>query len=183
MDTEYWSKFLEQLFRPNMTSILLKRGSKTAISQYTGSVGEMTFDVDNKALYIHDGSTRGGIRIACLNEIPTKVSQLLNDSKFVTSSQGLSIVTKTNNGNTWIRKYSDGFIIQGGANGGSSGTVTLNTAFSNTNYSVMGTRSSTGGNEVSLVFVNNTTTSFRFWNVWAGGDTAYSSFKWIAFGY
>lgn len=166
-----------------MTSILVKRGNKTSISQYTGLSGEITFDVDNKALYVHDGTTKGGIRIACLNEIPTKVSQLSNDSNFVTSSQGLSIVTKTNNGNTWIRKYSDGFIIQGGLNSGSSGTVTLNTAFSNTNYSVLGTRSSTSGNEVSLVFSNNTTTSFKFWNVWTDGGTAGSSFKWIAFGY
>lgn len=46
------------------------------------------------------------------------------------------VVESYRNGNNWYRKYSDGWIEQGGILASSGGTVTLNKSFSDTNYSV-----------------------------------------------
>ena len=51
-------------------------------------------------------------------------------------SAGLTIVAQSYGANSWYRKYSDGWIEQGGKTTGSSGfTLTFPLAFSNTNYS------------------------------------------------
>lgn len=52
------------------------------------------------------------------------------------SGGGLSVVAESYSANSWYRKYSDGWIEQGGKTTGSSGfTLTFPLAFSNTNYS------------------------------------------------
>lgn len=52
------------------------------------------------------------------------------------NSAGLTVVAESYSANSWYRKYSDGWIEQGGKTTGSSGFVlTLPLAFSNTNYS------------------------------------------------
>ncbi len=49
---------------------------------------------------------------------------------------GLTVVAESYSANSWYRKYSDGWIEQGGKTTGSSGvTLTFPLAFSNTNYS------------------------------------------------
>lgn len=49
---------------------------------------------------------------------------------------GLTVVSESYSANSWYRKYSDGWIEQGGKTTGSSGfTLTFPLAFSNTNYS------------------------------------------------
>lgn len=49
---------------------------------------------------------------------------------------GLTVVAESYGANSWYRKYSDGWIEQGGKTTGSSGvTLTFPLAFSNTNYS------------------------------------------------
>ena len=52
------------------------------------------------------------------------------------NSAGLTVVAESYSANSWYRKYSDGWIEQGGKTTGSSGvTLTFPLAFSNTNYS------------------------------------------------
>ena len=52
------------------------------------------------------------------------------------NSAGLTVVAESYSANSWYRKYSDGWIEQGGKTTGSSGfTLTFPLAFRNTNYS------------------------------------------------
>ena len=47
-----------------MSEVLrLKRGSANAVASYTGPMGELVVDVDNKLLYMQDGVTEGGILV------------------------------------------------------------------------------------------------------------------------
>lgn len=75
---------------------------------------------------------------------------------------------KDDNGN-WYRKYSDGWIEQGGRIAGTttSGTVNFPIAFTNTNYTMtigqyMGSSTDTEGVAASTLISNYTTTSFRY---------------------
>lgn len=92
-------------------------------------------------------------------------------------------VTQTwRSGNNGYRKWSDGYIEQWGWSG-TGKTVSLHTAFKGTNYGVTGTRSSTAGSEVSLVFTSRTTTSFYANSVWVGSEYSYTECFWYAYGY
>ena len=66
----------------------LLRGNSAKQSAYTGREGELIYNTQLKNLWVHDGSTRGGKAIACVADIPTKMSQLVNDSHYVTSTEG-----------------------------------------------------------------------------------------------
>lgn len=55
---------------------------------YTGREGELVYNMQLKNLWIHDGTTQGGIAIANISDIPTKLSQFENDTNFVSSAPG-----------------------------------------------------------------------------------------------
>lgn len=170
-------------------SILHRRGSTDQVNSYTGPSGEIVINTDEKTIHVQDGSTPGGITIAKYSDIPTKVSELVNDANFtqfagasatvdanigtpsvtVTESgsgnnkglvfsfknlkgmkgdkgdtgakgdkgdAGTAYITKVwSNDTSWYRKYSDGWIEQGGRV--SSSLITLNTAFSSNNYTLV----------------------------------------------
>lgn len=67
----------------------LLRGDTSKVSKYTGLSGELVFNRQLKNLWIHDGTTVGGIAVAMHKDIPTKVSQLDNDLNFITNSAGI----------------------------------------------------------------------------------------------
>ena len=76
----------------------------------------------------------------------------------------------------WYRVYSDGWIEQGGhAKGGV--TITLPTAFKDTNYIAVGTRVNDDSDE-SINVQSKTTTSFVF-----GGENPNNDIDWIAKGF
>ena len=109
-----------------------------------------------------------------LNNIRTNVQTQL-DAKIETSS-----IKKAQNGYV---KFSNGVIIQWGLTSGDIGsakTVTLPVAFSSTNYSVITTTNSTGGEYYANGVSSKTTTSFKIQA--AGGASTAPSF-WIAIGY
>lgn len=65
----------------------------------------------------------------------------LNNRPSIPPSPHAYLIQAWNNGQNWWRKYSDGFIEQGGivtnaGNGYTTTTINLNIAFSSTNYSV-----------------------------------------------
>ncbi len=65
------------------------RGNKSQNDNFLGKPGEITIDLDTnnpKNLRFHDGSTRGGIRVANYSEIPTRLGQLTNDLNYATTS-------------------------------------------------------------------------------------------------
>ena len=43
-----------------MTSICIKRGTTNKINEYVGKEGELVFDTEAKALYVMDGTNKGG---------------------------------------------------------------------------------------------------------------------------
>lgn len=66
----------------------LLRGTTAKVNSYTGYEGELVFDKTKKSLFIHDGSTTGGIPVANISHIPTKVSQLINDANYASAAEG-----------------------------------------------------------------------------------------------
>ena len=66
----------------------LLRGTTAKVNSYTGYEGELVFDKTKKSLFIHDGNTAGGIPVANISHIPTKVSQLINDANYASSTEG-----------------------------------------------------------------------------------------------
>ena len=46
------------------TTLQFRRGNAAQNNSFTGAAGEITFDVTNKTLRVHDASTAGGTRLA-----------------------------------------------------------------------------------------------------------------------
>lgn len=66
----------------------LLRGDSPKVQAYLGMEGELVFDKSQKNLWLHDGVKRGGIPIAMISNIPTKVSQLENDKGYAATAPG-----------------------------------------------------------------------------------------------
>lgn len=45
------------------TTLQLRRGNTQAANAFTGAEGELFIDLENKKMYMHDGTTVGGIGI------------------------------------------------------------------------------------------------------------------------
>jgi hypothetical protein len=75
------------------TQLQLRKGTKIQNDAFTGAQGELTMCTDTKGLRIHDGATQGGF------EVPVLVA--------------VQRPTAANN-YTWFRKWSDGWVEQGG---------------------------------------------------------------------
>ena len=169
-----------------MSKILLKRGNNSTINNYTGDLGEIVIDTTNKTVVVQDGSTKGGVVLAKKSDIPaipTKTSQLTNDSGYITSAQGLTVREKWSSGLSWCRVYNDGFIEQGGElyvtlNGTN---VTFHKAFSNTNYNVVLGNSS--GTESDPYIRAKTTTILTLARHWSGSEYGDGNSYWRASGY
>lgn len=79
-----------------MSKILVKRGTNLAVSQYIGESGELIFDTTNKRLSVCDGSSKGGIQVANVSDLP-------NNKSYV-------VIETYTNGSNWYRVYNDGWI-------------------------------------------------------------------------
>lgn len=99
------------------TQLQLRKGTKIQNDAFTGAEAELTYVTDSKSLRIHDGTTVGGI------SIPTLVAVQYPDA---------------NNNYTWYRKWSDGWVEQGGRIPLSANPVPVNLliTMSDTNYIV-----------------------------------------------
>ena len=85
--------------------IQIRRGTAAENDNFTGAIGEVTMDITNKTLRVHDGETLGGTVLAKQSEIPD-----LTNLDYVVESQ---FPTAENN-YTWYRKYKSGWVEQGG---------------------------------------------------------------------
>jgi len=126
----------------------LRRGVEQAQNLFTGEQGELTMTTDTKELRIHDGTKVGGFRV------PTLVA--------------VQYPSAANN-YTWYRKYSDGWVEQGGVydRGGYSTnwntTILLPITMADSNYTVLLATNSIDGDhlgEHGLNFESRTTTGF-----------------------
>ena len=115
--------------------IQFRRGTASEHNDFTGAIGEVTMDTDNKTLRVHDGETVGGTALAKQSEIPD-----LGPLDYVIEWQ----MPNANNSYTWYRKYKSGWVEQGGiqminytfAGNDQEFSCNLTKAFSNTNYTV-----------------------------------------------
>ena len=96
------------------------------------------------------------------------------------SGGGLSVVAESYSANSWYRKYSDGWIEQGGKTTGSSGvTLTFPLAFSNTNYSFV---CNTQGNSTGYGYKRSARISSRTATTVTLGSDAGDPAVWYACG-
>lgn len=70
---------------------VVRSGTASQNSAYTGKEGELTYDIENKALFVHDGSTPGGTQVGGFT--PTDLSGLefwfdANDDSTITEVSG-----------------------------------------------------------------------------------------------
>lgn len=120
--------------------------------------------------------------MATANETVKKVLTELN--KKIDSVGGVVEHWISEDGQQWFRRYSDGWLEQGGITGTLSFTVTFPKAFSNTDYQFVATKYWDRGTNAwnPQAHPTNTTlktnTSIR---VATGGD--YYVAMWVAFGY
>jgi hypothetical protein len=57
------------------TRLQIRQGTNTENNNFTGASGELTFDITNKEIRIHDGTTQGGITIANKQLLDTKLDK------------------------------------------------------------------------------------------------------------
>jgi len=60
-------------------SIQFRRGTATDHSSFTGELAEITIDITNNRVVLHDGETPGGIPLAKVTDLPIDVGDLSDD--------------------------------------------------------------------------------------------------------
>lgn len=137
----------------------LRKGTKIENDSFIGAEAELTYDTTTKGLRVHDGTTLGGNLIDTVIEYQEPTAE---------------------NNYTWYRKYSSGWVEQGGrttnftntaASSSGSKNVTLPVTMANTDYHIIGTlcaedsNVSGFGNRV-ICLHSKTTTGFTLdeWN-------------------
>ena len=127
------------------TQLQFRRGTTAENNVFTGAVAEPTYDTDTGALRIHDGTTAGG--------------------KIIDTLVAFQLPTADNN-YTWYRKYSTGWVEQGGitTSGSEVQSVSLPITMADTNYTIQLTSLSNDvsslNNVVIVGYENISTTGF-----------------------
>ena len=127
--------------------------------------------------------------IRVVDQVQATVGQVQADvaTKLEDSTVHITDTWKSDDGTSWYRKYSDGFIEQGGNSQIDENTdkdITLSYPFSSTVYQVVVTNTSGGGrgDTEGYIFVKNKyTSSIKFSASYLNPNT--SSFNWYACGY
>lgn len=95
----------------------LRRGTKVDNDAFTGAEGEVTYNTTTKGLRVHDGTTMGGFEVPVLVAVQRPSAE---------------------NNFTWFRKWSDGWVEQGGevayVQASLGNTVQLPVTMANTRY-------------------------------------------------
>lgn len=109
----------------------LRRGTSAENNVFTGAAGELTMDTDTNGLRIHDGTTIGGFAVPVLVAVQRPTAD---------------------NNYTWYRKWSDGWVEQGGRNSvtgygtTSNSNITLPVEMASDSYDVIATINGAGEN-------------------------------------
>lgn len=131
---------------------------------------------------IGNGAINNNATFDFVNDLVDSTATTLqnNIDEKVDKSGNAWVTSKSTNGKNWYRIWSDGFKEQGGLTSVASGSqkVTLNTAFSNTNYTILGT-SNNNGNVVNVTNAQKTNTTFEI--DYSGSTSGYCF--WYACGY
>lgn len=155
--------------------IQIRRGTAVEHENFTGAIGEITMDITNKTIRVHDGETAGGTVLAKRSDI----------SEIATADYVIQWQNPTaENSYTWYRKYKSGWVEQGGTVSladKASVTVTLPVTMQNSRFDILVTmkNGAEGNYSNGLNTKNYTTTSFTLVN--RSGDGT-SFFNWFAYG-
>jgi hypothetical protein len=77
------------------TQVQFRKGSKGQHSSFTGALAEVTVDLTDKTLIVHDGVTRGGEPLVNVNGVQTVSNKILNNTTLTgTVSVGTSSLTE-----------------------------------------------------------------------------------------
>ena len=80
-------------------SIQFRRGTATDHSSFTGELAEITIDITNNRVVLHDGETPGGIPLAKVTDLPIDVGDLSDDLTHIDAAMaelaGIDISTAT----------------------------------------------------------------------------------------
>ena len=124
-----------------------------------------------------------------LSLVPVKVVKTINGAQpdaagNITINMRAHVVETGRDGDYWYRKYSDGFIVQGGLTPsvGAGYVIQLLIPFSNTNYSALATCEHWDG-YIATAY-NKTVSSFTTKNqLYANGRSGTMKNNWVAYGY
>ena len=114
--------------------------------------------------------------------LATAIARVESNLEAKVDKTSAHIVETWSSGTSWYRKWSDGWIEQGGntTSSSSTATTTLPTAFSDTNYTVVATsKNGSSGSNPRYNVSNKKTTTF---DVWFGSYSTYA-YEWYACGY
>ena len=92
--------------------------------------------------------------MSAVNAVQAKV-----DNKLEASTVHITETWKSTDGRSWYRKWSDGFIEQGGRITSATTTISLHTAFTNTNYTISSSQAGSASANISRVAIADRTTS------------------------
>lgn len=67
-------------------SIQFRRGTATDHSSFTGELAEITIDITNNRVVLHDGETPGGIPLAKVTDLPIDVGDLSDNLAHITAA-------------------------------------------------------------------------------------------------
>lgn len=92
------------------TQVQIRRGTEAENDAFTGAEGEVTMDLTNKQLRVHDGQTTGGMKIPNINDVAELKQTTDGMIDYVVETQEPT----STNGYTWYRLYKSGWVEQGG---------------------------------------------------------------------
>lgn len=126
--------------------VQILRGTTEQNNQFTGAEGALTYDVENKELRVHDGTTPGGTVVGGVM-IPIEFQEPTADNDY-----------------KWYIKYSNGWVEQGGRTAplnNSRVSVTLPVQMASKDYSCLLTgvnKSNASANAVFMIYEQSSAT-------------------------
>lgn len=137
------------------TQVQIRRGTEAENDAFTGAEGEVTMDLTNKQLRVHDGQTKGGMKI------PNIESTLPENADYVIERQEPT----AENGYTWYRLYKSGWVEQGGRN--TTYSVSFPIEMADTNYLPLATPAIDSNISSPRIFINNLATTGMYINYYS----------------
>lgn len=149
--------------------IQFRRGTADEHKNFTGAEGEITVDLTNKTLRVHDGETAGGTMLAR--------ADALNGADYVIAWQ----TPTAENNYTWYRKYKSGWVEQGGETTNNANSVTLPIEMADTHYTIIRTQAESSSQQSYYPiwiagYGQKTTTGFTFQNASTSGKNVWTVF-------
>jgi len=138
-------------------SIQFRRGTAADHSAFTGELAEITIDITNNRVILHDGETAGGIPLAKVSDLPIDVGDLTDVNGRIAAAVAAMAPA--------VGLYGDRAIVGGGAGGG--GIIEYFDITSPGNSSTFGNLTDTNG----LGYNQHAALSNRVYGVFSGGNS------------